>query len=162
MDTRMLIVIGALLVCGCVQQAPADFSLEYSTTSGYPVYGEVDFKWTLTVSPDGSWEHKAFDERGTTVEGSGKLTAAEMAGLYSTVLESKFFSLPEDISMNQCADGSTEYLAITASGNTRKVGGYCVENEPFRKITDKLSSLTIEKGAEKPPTEGIATEQAPV
>lgn len=133
-----VLIFGIVLIAGCIQQPVStfDFSIKYTQEYAWKGYNQ-----TITVSTTSDFESKMLDYETGNVRNivSGKLPDSELKGFSNFVVgENNFFSLPGDLTVNDCFDASNEYIEIESGGKSHKTGGYCIENNSFRKIVQKL------------------------
>ena len=126
-------LIFAILLAGC-KPAPMEFSIMYSQD-----YAFKGYKKNITVSPIGDFEYKLLDYETGVVRTSvsGKLSESELQEL--SEVSNTFFSLPENLTVQNCFDASIEFLEIESDGKAHRAGGYCVENDFFRNTVQKLN-----------------------
>ncbi|MEK6957745.1 MAG: hypothetical protein AABW99_02090 [archaeon] len=133
----VLIVAALIFFSGCAVQN-SDLSVKYKAITQA---GIKDYTTTINVSPDGNYD---FEITGQIQEKfSKKLSQAEIDELIQLVQKNNFFSLPEDLSAKpgDCMDGATVQMEITLNGQTHKSGGYCVQDNGFSEIGQKLYDI---------------------
>jgi hypothetical protein len=134
---------------GCVEHPNSTYIVvTYTNESAWKNYSEIiQIKaYSGQVRPEGDFNYTKFDGELDSGVGSEqsylKLSAEEMDSFYDFVLnENRFFSIPENLDNTDCMDGSTSYITVTIHGKTRKVGGYCVDNQNYINIVNRLYQL---------------------
>lgn len=67
-----------------------------------------------------------------------EITDKEVEEIKQTITESKFFSLPTDVTDEGVMDGSSVYITVYARDEERKVGGQNPNNEQFSTVEDVI------------------------
>jgi hypothetical protein len=136
-------VIALLALAGCVQQgfnAQDGFSLEYSSNSSMM---KSSSRITIDSGSILRFESRDSDTNAVLEQFSRKLADKEVEELAKIIAENNFFALPSDLTPKDygCFDAATESLQITLNGRTAVVSGYCIGNQQFRSIVQKIYAL---------------------
>lgn len=131
------LVLTSLLLTACTTPPSTEgFALEYLREYAWKGYKEI-----ITVSETGRFEYRQLDyQTGELVSSvSGELSDPETQTLTDLVIRTgRFFTLPEDLTVQNCLDAADETIEVQAGGRSHTAGGYCVENRAFRAIVDSL------------------------
>ena len=122
-------------------------SIEYSSGGGFGTQAETA-TITVIINDDGSVEFTNSYKESLTNE--FKIEEANVKDLENYINENRDIFFKENITDEEALDASSEYIKVkTKDGKSYDVGGYCVIDDQFDEIVDKI----IESAGEEEYTE---------